>query len=172
MFLCILKNIYLFGCAGSQLQHMGSSSLTRDQIRAPCIGITVLATGPPGKSLSVYFVLPSVLIPVSFSISVSLDMKNNCGAVRLALWSAVNRFFLPLGLGWERMREDRTQCPCCSQASLVPSAAASEPDLSQPHRHVSRQTGSGQSWSAAGGPCQWARSLSLPLLWPSSSFHS
>ena len=29
--------IYLFGCAGSQLQHVGSSSLTRDRIPAPCI---------------------------------------------------------------------------------------------------------------------------------------
>ena len=29
---------------------MGSSFLTRDQTQAPCIGSTVLATGPPGKS--------------------------------------------------------------------------------------------------------------------------
>ena len=29
----------------------GSSSLTRDSTWAPCIGSTVLATGPPAKSL-------------------------------------------------------------------------------------------------------------------------
>ena len=29
---------YLFGCAGSQLKHVVSSSLTRDRIWAPCIG--------------------------------------------------------------------------------------------------------------------------------------
>ena len=38
--------IYLFGCAGSWLQHVGSTSLTRDGTQAPCIGSTVLATGP------------------------------------------------------------------------------------------------------------------------------
>ena len=37
-FLLIL--IYLFGCAGSWLQHVGSSPLTRDQTQAPCIGST------------------------------------------------------------------------------------------------------------------------------------
>ena len=31
---------YLFGCAGSQLHHVGSGSLTRDQTQAPCIGST------------------------------------------------------------------------------------------------------------------------------------
>ena len=31
---------------------MGSSSLSRDQTQAACIGSSVLATGPPGKSLS------------------------------------------------------------------------------------------------------------------------
>ena len=30
--------IYLFGCSGSQLQHVGSSSLTRDRTWAPCTG--------------------------------------------------------------------------------------------------------------------------------------
>ena len=30
--------IHIFGCAGSLLQHVTSSSLTRDQIWAPCIG--------------------------------------------------------------------------------------------------------------------------------------
>ena len=35
------------------LQHMGFSSLPRDQTQAPCIGSAVLATGPPGKSLTV-----------------------------------------------------------------------------------------------------------------------
>ena len=46
------------GTRGLQLQHenswlghMRSSSLTRDQIRAPCMGSTVLATGPPGRPL-------------------------------------------------------------------------------------------------------------------------
>ena len=35
------------------LQHMGFSSLPRDQTQAPCIGSAVLATGPPGKSRTV-----------------------------------------------------------------------------------------------------------------------
>ena len=30
--------IYLFGCTGFKLQHVGSSSLTRDRSWAPCIG--------------------------------------------------------------------------------------------------------------------------------------
>ena len=30
--------LYLFGCAGSQLWQVGSSSQTRDQTQAPCIG--------------------------------------------------------------------------------------------------------------------------------------
>ena len=36
---------------GTQLQYVGSSSLIRDRTQAPGIGSTVLATGPPGKSL-------------------------------------------------------------------------------------------------------------------------
>ena len=35
----ILLLIYLFGCTESQLRHVGSSSLTRDQIWAPALGI-------------------------------------------------------------------------------------------------------------------------------------
>ena len=31
---------FLFGCDGSYLWHVGSSSLMRDQTRAPCIGST------------------------------------------------------------------------------------------------------------------------------------
>ena len=30
--------LYLFDCAGSQLHHAGSSSLTRDRIQAPALG--------------------------------------------------------------------------------------------------------------------------------------
>ena len=42
-----------FGCSlWIQWQHVGSSSLTRDWIWTPCIGGTVIATGPPGKSQS------------------------------------------------------------------------------------------------------------------------
>ena len=33
-------NIYLFGCTGSQLWHMGSSFLTREQTEASCFGST------------------------------------------------------------------------------------------------------------------------------------
>ena len=29
---------FLFGCTSSQLQHAGSSSLTKDQTQAPCLG--------------------------------------------------------------------------------------------------------------------------------------
>ena len=32
--------IYLFGCARSSLQHVGSSSLTRVPTQGPCIGST------------------------------------------------------------------------------------------------------------------------------------
>ena len=31
--------LYLFGCTESQLRHVGSSSLTRDQIWAPALGV-------------------------------------------------------------------------------------------------------------------------------------
>ena len=48
------KYLFLFGCIGSQLQHVGSSSLTRDRTQAPCIGSAVLATGPPGNSLNFF----------------------------------------------------------------------------------------------------------------------
>ena len=34
-----VTNTYLFGCAASQLRHVGSSFLTRDQTQGPCIGI-------------------------------------------------------------------------------------------------------------------------------------
>ena len=60
--------IYLFVCAWSplwhvgfffffQLQHAGSSSLTRAQTWSPCIGSTVLTTGPLGKSLESFFLV-------------------------------------------------------------------------------------------------------------------
>ena len=41
---------FYFGCARSWFQHVGPSSLTRDQIQAPCIAGRVLATGLLGKS--------------------------------------------------------------------------------------------------------------------------
>ena len=42
----------LFGHTRPQFQHVGCSSLSRDQTQAPCIGsMESLATGPPGKSL-------------------------------------------------------------------------------------------------------------------------
>ena len=34
----IFLNIYLLGCAGAPLWHMGSSSVTRDQTGAPALG--------------------------------------------------------------------------------------------------------------------------------------
>ena len=37
-YLCFIICLYLCGCARSQLQHVGSSSLTRDGTRAPCVG--------------------------------------------------------------------------------------------------------------------------------------
>ena len=37
-FFFFLMLIYLFGCARSWLQHVGSSSLTRYRTWAPCIG--------------------------------------------------------------------------------------------------------------------------------------
>ena len=45
--------IYLFDCAGSSLQHVGSSSLTGDRTQAPCIGSAdSQPLGLPGKPLS------------------------------------------------------------------------------------------------------------------------
>ena len=34
----IFLNIYLLGCAGASLWHMGSSSMTREQTGAPALG--------------------------------------------------------------------------------------------------------------------------------------
>ena len=43
-------------CSGVQLLHVGSSSLTRDQIWAPFTGgLQILATGPPGNPWSSFF---------------------------------------------------------------------------------------------------------------------
>ena len=36
--LCMYVCMYVFGCASSQLRHVGSSSLTRNWTQAPCIG--------------------------------------------------------------------------------------------------------------------------------------
>ena len=47
-FVCFL-NTYIFGCADSQLQHVGSSSLTRDQTQDPCIGTWSLSLYHPGN---------------------------------------------------------------------------------------------------------------------------
>ena len=47
----------------------------------------------------------------------------------LALQSAINRFFLLLGLGREKIREDRTQCPCCSQAWVLFKGLRAGPSL-------------------------------------------
>ena len=41
--------IYVFGCAGSSLWHMGSSSLSRDGIQAPSVESAVFTTGSPGE---------------------------------------------------------------------------------------------------------------------------
>ena len=46
----------------SWLQHVGSSALTRDQMWATCPGSSVLATGLPGKSLTLLFVKKDMLI--------------------------------------------------------------------------------------------------------------
>ena len=49
LFIYLCYFIYLHW-ASSQLWHVGSSSLTRDQTCAPCNKSAVLATGSPGKS--------------------------------------------------------------------------------------------------------------------------
>ena len=47
----LFKNIYIYLVAPSlSCQYGGSNSFTRDKIWAPCIGSTVLSTGPPGTS--------------------------------------------------------------------------------------------------------------------------
>ena len=48
--------IYLFGCPRSQLQHVGSSSLTRDQTWAPCTGsLQSQALDHQGRPLKFFF---------------------------------------------------------------------------------------------------------------------
>ena len=42
----------------SQLQHVGSSSMIRDQTQAPALGTGVLAPGQPGKSWSPFILMP------------------------------------------------------------------------------------------------------------------
>ena len=63
-FFCLFVFLtYLFDCtrsqlwhSGVQLLHVGSSSLTRDQIWVPFIGgLRILATGPPGNPWSSSF---------------------------------------------------------------------------------------------------------------------
>ena len=62
---------------------MGSSSLTRDQTRAPCVENAVLATGPPGKPSSIlclgwcYF-SPFVLFLIVYIV------YNECSSLPLA----------------------------------------------------------------------------------------
>ena len=41
---------YLFGCVGSKMQNVRCSSWNRNQTWPHCIGSSVLAIGPPGKS--------------------------------------------------------------------------------------------------------------------------
>ena len=61
-------------CSKQDLQcslwHVGSSSLTRDGTQSPCTGRAVLATGPPEKSIFIFFppLCPSLLpsLPLSF----------------------------------------------------------------------------------------------------------
>ena len=75
--------IYLFGCTGSPLRHMGSSifvvahrlfhlrharsrSLTKDRTLAPCIGSSELVTGPLGKPKISHFLSTSKVKSFSF----------------------------------------------------------------------------------------------------------
>ena len=68
------RGILFTYCARSQLQHVGSSSLTRDRTWAPCIGST--ATGPPspihlalissGPALNQYCLCSPVLVNTSW----------------------------------------------------------------------------------------------------------
>ena len=42
--------VFVFGCTGSYLRHVGSSSLTRVGTGPPALDRRVIATRPPGKS--------------------------------------------------------------------------------------------------------------------------
>ena len=82
---CGIQDLQL-QCVNSQLQHVGSNSLTRDRTQVPCPWEHGgLATGPPGKSLRNYFpkwlyhityyipyYLPATCEGSSFSISLSI----------------------------------------------------------------------------------------------------
>ena len=77
-----LKYIYLFGCVGVLVvargifivarkllvQHVGSSSMTRDWTLAPCIGSIELATGPPGKFLSIHLLMDTEVASISWQL--------------------------------------------------------------------------------------------------------
>ena len=58
------SSLFIAACAILYLQHVGSSSLTRNQTWAPCIqNMGVLTSGPPGKAESALFrcLLPTLL---------------------------------------------------------------------------------------------------------------
>lgn len=49
------------------VQHVGSSSVIRDQTQIPCIGNTVLDTGSPGKShILLFFLIAHMLSSLMF----------------------------------------------------------------------------------------------------------
>ena len=49
------------------MRQVGSNSLTRDRTWAPCLGSTVIATGPPGKSLGSHCYPPALMSLLSYS---------------------------------------------------------------------------------------------------------
>ena len=91
-------NIYILFicCIGSQLQHVGSSSLTRDWTWAPSIGSTVLATGPPGMSLMKIF----ALCFFSFEFYICVVHVHCCVQLFSTPWTVAHQ--APLSMGFPR----------------------------------------------------------------------
>ena len=75
MFFKVFIFIYVFDCAGSYLQHVGSSSLTRDQTCVPCIGSLESATEPPGKSLDYLFFFFILNLIFFFTLNLSIPKQ-------------------------------------------------------------------------------------------------
>ena len=80
--------------AGSSQRHIGSSSLTW----APCLGSSVLTTGPPGKSLS-HFKFYLRLFFLIYHFVYFFTVLGLCGCVGVSLVAASGGCSLVAGCG-------------------------------------------------------------------------
>ena len=99
-------NIYMLFicCSGFQLQHVGSSSLTRDWTWALSIGSTVLATGPPGMSHMIF-----ALWFFFFEFCICVVQVHCCVRLFVTPWTVAHQ--APLSMGFPR-QEYWSGLPC------------------------------------------------------------